>query len=129
MSRRQNDPLRPLTAEERQELTRLSRSLSAPAAQVERARALLAIADGASYTAAAHQVGRRHNETLSAWVSRFNREGLAAVRPGHGGGPRICYGADAQRRILTEWARAPARAGRHGHLVLEPTAESLAAGR
>src|SRR5215213_3019140 len=57
MSRHQTDPLRPLTAEERQQLTRLSRSLSAPAAQVERARALLAIADGASYTVAAHQVG------------------------------------------------------------------------
>jgi transposase len=109
MSRHRKDPLRPLTADERQELTRLSRSLSAPAAQVERARALLAIADGASYTAAAHQVGRRHNETLSAWVSRFNRDGLAAVRPGHGGGPRTRYGADAQQRILAEWARTPQR--------------------
>src|SRR3954453_12246497 len=75
----------------------------------ERARALLAITDGASYTAAAHQVGRRHNETISAWVSRFNRDGLAAVRPGHGGGPRIRYGAEAQQRILTEWARTPQR--------------------
>src|SRR3954462_11664865 len=109
MSRSQKDPLRPLAADERQELTRLSRSLSAPAAQVERSRALLAIADGASYTAAAHQVGRRHNETISAWVSRFNRDGLAAVRPGHGGGPRIRYGADAQQRILAEWARTPQR--------------------
>src|SRR4051812_42409803 len=109
MSRHQTDPLRPLTADERQQLTRLSRSLSAPAAQVERARALLAIADGASYTAAAHQVGRRHTETISAWVSRFNRDGLAAVRPGHGGGARIRYGADAQQRILAEWARTPQR--------------------
>src|SRR3954449_8805539 len=112
MSRSQKDPLRPLTAEERQELTRLSRSLSAPAAHVERARALLAITDGASYTAAAHRVGRRHNETISAWVSRFNREGLAAVRPGHGGGARICYGADAQQRILAEWGRTAWRSGR-----------------
>src|SRR5215213_2370399 len=39
MSRHRKDPLRPLTADERQELTRLSRSLSAPAAQVERSRA------------------------------------------------------------------------------------------
>src|SRR6186713_160821 len=93
MSRHRKDPLRPLTPEERQELTRLSRSLSAPAAHVERARALLAIAEGASYTAAAHQIGRRHNETISAWVSRFNREGLAAVQP----------------RILAEWARTPQR--------------------
>src|SRR5919112_5468978 len=109
MSRHRTDPLRPLTAEERQELTGLSRSLGAPAAQVERSRALLAIAEGASYTAAAHQVGRRHNETISAWVSRFNRDGLAAVRPGHGGGARIRYGADAQKRILAEWARMPRR--------------------
>jgi transposase len=109
MSRHQIDPLRPLTADERQELARLSRSPSAPAAQVERARALLAIADGASYTAAARQVGRRHTETISAWVSRFNRDGLAAVRPGHGGGARIRYGGDAQQRILAEWARTPQR--------------------
>src|SRR4051794_17391469 len=109
MSRHRKDPLRRPRAEGRRELTRLSRSLSAPAAQVERARALLAIADGASYTAAAHQIGRRHTETISAWVSRFNREGLAAVRPGHGGGARTRYGADAQQRILTEWARTPQR--------------------
>jgi transposase len=109
MSRHQTDPLRPLTADERKELTRLNRSLSAPAAQVERSRALLAIAEGASYTAAAHRVGRRHNETISAWVSRFNRDGLAAVRPGHGGGPRIRYGAAAQQRILAEMVRTPQR--------------------
>ena len=76
MSRHQTDPLRPLSPDERIALTRLSRSPSAPAAPVERARALLAIAEGASYTAAAHQIGRRHNETISAWVRRFNREGL-----------------------------------------------------
>src|SRR5918997_2563879 len=109
MSRQRKAPLRPLTADERQELARLSRSLSAPAAQVERALALLAIADGASYTAAAHQIGRGHTETISAWVSRFNRDGLAAVRPGHGGGPRIRYGVREQQRILAEWARAPQR--------------------
>jgi transposase len=109
MSRHRKDPLRPLTPDERTELTRLSRSQTAPAAEVDRARALLAIADGASYTAAAHLVGRGHNETISAWVSRFNREGLAAVRPHHGGGPRLRYGAEAQHRILAEWARSPQR--------------------
>jgi transposase len=109
MSRHRKDPLRPLAADERKELTRLSRLQSAPAAQVARARALLAIAAGASYTAAAHQVGRHHNETISAWVSRFNREGLAAVRPRHGGGARIRYGADEQQRILAEITRVPRR--------------------
>jgi transposase len=109
MSRHRKDPLRPLIPDERIELSRLSRSPSAPAAEVDRARALLAIADGASYTAAAHLVGRGHNETISAWVSRFNRDGLSAVRPHHGGGPRLRYGAHEQQRILTEWARPPQR--------------------
>ena len=109
MARHQKDPLRLLTPDERAELIRLSRSRSAPAAEVDRARALLAIAEGASYTAAAHVVGRLHNETISAWVSRFNRDGLAAVRPQHGGGPRIRYGAQEQQRILAEWARTPQR--------------------
>jgi transposase len=109
MSRHQKDPLRSLTVDECKELTRLSRSQTAPAAQVDRARALLAIADGASYSAAAHRVGRGHNETISAWVGRFNREGVSAVQPHHGGGPRVRYGTDAQQRILTEWARAPER--------------------
>jgi transposase-like protein len=106
MSRHRTDPLRPLTADERQQLTRLSRSLSAPAAQVERARALLAIADGASYTVAAHQVGRRHTETISAWVSRFNRDGLAAVRPGHGAARGSAMGL---MRSSAFWPNGPAR--------------------
>ncbi len=129
MSRHQKDPLCPLTADERIALTRLSRSYSAPAAQVERARALLAIADGASYTAAVHQVGRRHNETISAWVSRLNREGLAAVRPHHGGGRGS---AMALTRSNAFWHNGPARPSASrtvGYLVLEPAAESLAPGR
>ena len=58
MSRRQKDPLRSLSDAERTSLLRLSRSQSAPAAQVARARALLAVAEGQSYTMAAERVGR-----------------------------------------------------------------------
>ena len=49
MSRRRSDPLRPLTDTERTGLVHLSRSQSAPAGQVARARALLAVADGHRY--------------------------------------------------------------------------------
>ena len=118
MSRHQQDPLRPLTADERQELARLSRSLSAPAAHVERSRALLAIADGASYTAAAHQIGRRHNETISAWVSRFNRDGLAEVairRTWEGGGSLGGHDGRASGRVVTPSAAAAARSGLRNH--------------
>jgi hypothetical protein len=78
MSRRQKDPLRALRDEERTVLSRLSRSGSAPAAQVARARALLAVAEGQSYTTAARLVGRRTGETVARWVAGFNNDGLAA---------------------------------------------------
>jgi transposase len=110
MSRRQKDPLRPLSDAERMTLSRLSRSQSAPAAQVARARALLAVAEGQSHTMAARLVGRHTGDTVARWVACFNRDGLAAVVPRHGGGHRIRYGAAEQQRILAEVARAPERA-------------------
>ena len=110
MSRRQKEPLRALSDEERMTLSRLSRLHRAPAAQVARATALLAVAEGQSYTAAAKQVGRRNGDTVALWVARFNREGLAAVVPRHGGGPPVRYAAQQQRRILAEAERIPDRA-------------------
>ena len=68
MSRRQKEPLRALSDEERMTLSRLSRLRRAPAAQVARATALLAVAEGQSYTAAAKQVGRRNGDTVALWT-------------------------------------------------------------
>jgi transposase len=42
-------------------------------------------------------------------VARFNREGVAAVEPRHGGGPRVTYGATERARILAEVQRPPDR--------------------
>ena len=109
MTRRQKDPLRPLTSEERDWLTRISRSHSEPAAHVARAKALLAVADGSSYTAAAKAAGLRSGDAVSQLVSRFNREGLAAVEPGHGGGPTPTYELKERERILPEARRVPDR--------------------
>ncbi len=107
MTRRQTDPLRPLTTDEREWLLRLARSGAEPAAHVARAKALLAVANAESYTDAAKAAGRRSGEAVSRLVSRFNREGLAALEPGHGGGPPTIY-ADAEReRILAEARRKP----------------------
>ncbi len=110
MSRRQSEPLRSLQDAERVSLARLSRSASAPAAQVARARALLAVAEGQSYTATAHLVGRRTGDTVARWVAGFNNTGLAAVVPGHGGGHPVHHGEVEQRRVLAEVARPPDRA-------------------
>jgi transposase len=91
MSRRQKDPLRPLSKEERSELERLSRSHTASAAEVIRARELLAVSEGASYTDAAHAVGRLSGDAVGRLVTRFNREGIRATKIKHGGGPGKTY--------------------------------------
>lgn len=109
MSRRQVDPLRELTIEERAELERLGRATTEPAGLVARAKALLAAATGASYTAAAHAAGRRSGDGVAELVSRFNREGLAALAPRHGGGPAPRYTATERERILAEAGRTPDR--------------------
>jgi len=104
------DPLRPLTSPERSALERLARSQSAPAASVARARALLAVSDGSSYTDAARLVGRAVGDSIAQWVARFNQDGLAAVEPRHGGGaPPVLYGPAERERILAEFGRPPDR--------------------
>ncbi len=105
MTRRQKDPLRPLTSQERSWLIRISRSHSEPAAHVARAKALLAVADGETYTDAAGAAGRRSGDAVSNLVSRFNREGLAAIEPRQGGGPTLTYTDQDRQRILKEARR------------------------
>ena len=107
MGRTQVDPLRALSTEERTWLTRLSRARAEPAAHVARATALLAVTDGASYTDAAHAAGRRSGDAVAHLVARFNREGLAALGPRHGGGHTPVYAEAEQARILAEVRRTP----------------------
>ena len=107
MSRRKKDPLRELTDPERQELDQLSRSQAAPAAEVTRARILLAVDRGDDYQDAARAVGRRSGDAVSHLVARFNAEGVAALTPRHGGGRRPTYGPEATGRIVAEAARTP----------------------
>jgi transposase len=109
MSRRQINPLRPLTAEERTHLERVSRAHAASAAAVVHAKALLAVATGQSFTAAARTIGRRSGDAVGQLVARFNQYGLAAVEPGHGGGQPKRYTTAEQERILREVRRAPDR--------------------
>ena len=109
MTRRQKDPLRPLTDDEQDVLRQISRARSEPASHVARAQILLAVAAGHTYTAAAQAAGRRSDDAVAELVARFNREGLTALEPRHGGGARRHYGAEQAARIMAEVERTPDR--------------------
>jgi hypothetical protein len=109
MAHPQKEPLRPVTASERAGLEALARAGSERADRVARARALLAVADGAAFTEAARAAGRRSGVAVATLVRRFNAEGLPAVMPGHGGGPPVVYDAAVRERILREFRRPPDR--------------------
>lgn len=109
MTRRQKDPLRPLTSTEQSTLDKLTRAPSASVAQVARTKVLLAVAAGDSYQRAAYTAGRRSPHAVAALVAAFNRHGLAALDPPHGGGPAPLYTAAQRDRILSEAQRTPDR--------------------
>ncbi len=109
MPRPQKEPLRALTSAERAQLEQLSRSQTQPAARVARAKALLAVATGHRFTAAAHAAGRRSGDAVAQLVARFNHQGLAALDTGQGGGQPKRYTPSEHERILQEVQREPDR--------------------
>lgn len=109
MGRRPKDPLRPLKPDERTFLEDVARARSLPWYQVSRAKALLAVDAGKSFTQAAHEVGLKLGDSVGQWVSRFNAEGLEALEPRHGGGAPALYGSAQRQRILQEFTRTPDR--------------------
>ncbi len=104
---RQQDPLRALREDERSVLQHLSRASREPAAVVARAKAVVAVAGGATYTAAAQAAGRRSGDAVGRLVARFNREGLEAVVPCHGGGQPARDTSAERERLLAEARRPP----------------------
>ncbi len=109
MARPQKEPLRHLTVAELQELRRVARASSERADRVARAKALLAVAEGARFTEAAQLAGRRSGDAVAQLVARFNRDGLAALEARHGGGPPVQYGTAERERILQQFRRPPDR--------------------
>jgi len=107
MCRPQKEPLRKLNEQERAELERLTRSQREPAAHVARARAILAVAQGESFTAAAHAAGRRSGDGVAKLVGRFNVLGLAAIAGRRVPGRLPTYDERARERILAEARRDP----------------------
>lgn len=104
-----NDPLRPLTAAEQRTLERLSKATSERVDRVRRARALLAVAAGASYPQAAAQAGLSSPSTVYYLVQRFNARGLGALEIAGGRGRTPTYDAQARAQIVATAQQRPQR--------------------
>jgi transposase len=109
MARQSREPLRELTSEEWQAMQKVARSRSEAAEVVARAKSVVAVAKGASFAAGARAGGRTSGYGVGKLVTRFNREGLNAVRTKPSTGRSVTYNADLRAQVLAEYRRAPDR--------------------
>jgi transposase len=104
-----HEPLRTLTEVERAHLSTLVRATSQRADVRQRALALQAVADGASYSAAARRAGFVTGDTISRLVHRVNQHGLAALEIAPGRGRKPTYSTAERQQILDTLQQAPER--------------------
>ena len=109
MATPQKEPLRALTPEEQTALERLARSSSERVDRVQRATAVLAVAQGASFAHAARQAGFRSGTTIAGLGGRFNQHGLRALSIAAGRGRKPTYDPPARARVVATAPRPPER--------------------
>ena len=104
--------LRELNEHEREELTRWASSRTLPAGDVFRARVVLALADGHSYSRIEQDLGTSR-PTIARWKARFEKLGLPGLDPQHKGSkPRTATPAN-QARVLRKTTQKPADGSTH----------------
>jgi transposase len=109
MATPQKMPLRALTAEERATLERVVKATSERVDYVRRAKAIVAVAQGESFAAAARQAGLRSGTAIANLVGRFNDAGMTALRIGGGRGRKPTYDPTMRAEIVATAQRAPER--------------------
>src|SRR5437588_5551422 len=109
MSKVPKDPLRELTQQEGHVLEKLVKSTSERVDVVKRAKAILSVRSGKSFTEAAKEAGYKSNDAVSQLVSRFNQRGISALGIAGGRGRKPTYTSEQQARILREVQRTPDR--------------------
>lgn len=109
MSKPQKEPLRELAEAEHAALQRIVHASSERVDRVRRARAVLSVAAGGSFFAAARDAGFRSGTAVTNLVARFNREGLAALSIAAGRGRKSTYDATARAQIVTTAQMRPDR--------------------
>lgn len=108
MGRRQKQVLRPLSEAEQHQLQRTARASSERVDTVKRAKALLAVAEGKTFTQAGPLSGLSR-EGVSQLVERFNQGGLAVLVIAAGRGRKPTYQAEQRARVVQEVQRQPDR--------------------
>jgi transposase len=103
------EPLRMLTDAERQQVAAIVRARSERGDLRQRAVALLAVADGQSFDAAARRAGYTKGYTVTRLVRRFNARGLEALAIAPGRGRKARYQAADRQQILDVLQQPPER--------------------
>ena len=109
MAHPQKEPVRALSEQEERELRRLARATSERVDVVRRAKVILAVASGQSFTEAAQEVGLKSADGVGKLVQRFNAHGLSALWIAAGAGRKPTYTSEQRARILEEVQRQPDR--------------------
>jgi transposase len=109
MPRQAKESLREVREEERAKLEKLVRGRAEAAGIVERARCILAVANGSNFEEGARKGNRKSGYGVAKLVARFNRVGLAALQTKRGAGRKALYTVEQQGEVLAEFQRAPDR--------------------
>jgi transposase len=108
MGRPRKEELRALREEEQHELKQVVKATSERIDAVKRAKALLAVATGATLTKASQEAGLSR-EAVAQLVERFNQRGLAVLEIAPGRGRKPTYTSEQRGRVLVEVERSPDR--------------------
>jgi transposase len=109
---RRNQAVLAITDEQRIELTRWAQSRTLPAGDVFRARLMLALAEGQTYSKIMATL-QTSAPTISRWKQRFEEDGIAGLDPRHKGSkPRVANAA-VQARIARKTQQKPSDGSTH----------------
>jgi transposase len=101
-----------LSEENREELTRWAQSRTLPAGDVFRARLILALADGKSWSQIQVEL-HTSRPTIARWKRRFEELGMAGLDPRHKGSTPRAGTPAAQARVLRKSTQRPEDGSTH----------------
>jgi len=101
-----------VTDEQRSELSKWAASRTLPAGDVFRARLILALAEGRTYSQIRTSL-QTTAPTISRWKQRFEQDGLAGLDPRHRGSQRRVANAAVQARIARRTQQKTADGSTH----------------